>query len=361
MGRGTLECQIARERISARLPADRGECDLLPVHRHFRIGLQRHAAAKLRQADSVHDEVWLDVSAFERHIGAALAEIGGRDSKGTVHRKMRPFRREAQFRLGGRAEGAVELDREKSFAIRIKGQRIKPRLPEQDCGRLVLQDGFQRHGRIIGDRQEIRHLGNGREPATIDGAGDGDVGPAIFAIDRNIHGKVGIGVPWRTRRQTAEEWMVWQFLLQHGEERLHIRGMQVHRALAGIFQQRTLQLPSGLHLRAGNIAGRHVFKRENPAGHGEGGFDVIGGHTGHVEPVGLEFCGNAVVEDGTADLIAKRQTAERPQRIEIDFVAREIDGEIGGLAVGAPLQLALQRGVADCKLQFVETLIERRQ
>ena len=110
IGRGALEGQIARERISARLPAYRGKRDLLPIHRHFRVGLQRHAAAKLRQANGVHDEIGLDVGAFERHVGAALTEIGGRNGKGTVHRKMRALRREAQFRLGGRAERAVEFD-----------------------------------------------------------------------------------------------------------------------------------------------------------------------------------------------------------------------------------------------------------
>lgn len=155
--------------------------------------------------------------------------------------------------------------------------------------------------------------------------------------------------------------MIWQFLLQHGEERLHVRRMQVHRALAHIFQQRALQLPLRLDFSTGNIAGRHLFKRENAARHGEGGFDMICGYAGHVEPVGLELGIDTMVENRTADLVAKRQAAERLQGIEVDLVASEIDRKIGGLAVRAPFQLPLQRSVANRKLEIVETLVERRQ
>lgn len=69
---------------------------------------------------------------------------------------------------------------------------------------------------------------------------------------------------------------------------------------------------------------------------------MIGGHTCHVEPVGLEFRGDAMVENRASDLIAKRETTKRAQGIEIDFIAGKINGKIGRLAVGAPLQLTFQ-------------------
>ncbi len=68
-----------------------------------------------------------------------------------------------------------------------------------------------------------------------------------------------------------------------------------------------------------------------------------------------------MVENRTSDLIAERQAAKRLQGVEIDLVTGKIDRKIGGLAVRAPFQLPLQRGVANRKLEIVETLVQRRQ
>ncbi|MNL26552.1 hypothetical protein D3C87_1480810 [compost metagenome] len=68
-----------------------------------------------------------------------------------------------------------------------------------------------------------------------------------------------------------------------------------------------------------------------------------------------------MVENRTSDLIAERQAAKRLQGVEIDLVTGKIDRKIGGLAVRAPFQLPLQRGIANGKLEIVETLVQRRQ